>query len=308
MRRNWVVMNFNSSAISAKVSTSVKAFTVRVDGGKFAPAFGSSAHVRSSSPQKSLSFRMPRLKKPLLPPSVVTLSMRPRMTKSIPSTGSPSRTMYVFSVNKHGFSRSHMASSSLSSMFANRGTYKQWIRSEYVSRLNQEKAGKNVLSYEETYNHYLTLCCKCNWAQPRDQSVGKNMLGEDETYNHYSRLTYVPTIGLNQESIGKNVLGDEETNNHYSRLPRVQLGSTKRVLAIMRWVIRKPTTTRGCLAESAIGSIKGVLANMLCGQKTYNHNLWLLVLVRAITLNHECIGKNVLGDEKTYNHCLRLYS
>nr|GLL21396.1 hypothetical protein CR513_22217 [Ipomoea trifida] len=190
MRRNWVVMNFNSSAISAKVSTSVKAFTVRVDGGKFAPAFGSSAHVRSSSPQKSLSFRMPRLKKPLLPPSVVTLSMRPRMTKSISSTGSPSRTMYVFSVNKHGFSRSHMASSSLSSMFANRGTYKQWIGSEYVSRLNQEKAGKNVLSYEETYNHYLTLCCKCNWAQPRDQSVGKNMLGEDETYNHYSRLTY----------------------------------------------------------------------------------------------------------------------
>nr|GMC73568.1 hypothetical protein CR513_22217 [Ipomoea batatas] len=270
MRRNWVVMNFNSSAISAKVSTSVKAFTVRVDGGKFAPAFGSSAHVRSSSPQKSLSFRMPRLKKPLLPPSVVTLSMRPRMTKSISSTGSPSRTI--------------------------------------VSRLNQEKAGKNVLSYEETYNHYLTLCCKCNWAQPRDQSVGKNMLGEDETYNHYSRLTYVPSIGLNQESIGKNVLGDEETNNHYSRLPRVQLGSTKRVLAIMRWVIRKPTTTRGCLAESAIGSIKGVLANMLCGQKTYNHNLWLLVLVRAITLNHECIGKNVLGDEKTYNHCLRLYS
>nr|GMD11913.1 hypothetical protein CR513_22217 [Ipomoea batatas] len=117
-------MNFTSSAISANASTSDKAWTVRVEGGRLEPAFGSSAHVSSSSPQKSLSVRMPRLKKPLLPPSVVILSILPRMTKSISWTGSPSRTTYVFSVYKLGFSRSHIASSSLSSMFAKRGTCK----------------------------------------------------------------------------------------------------------------------------------------------------------------------------------------
>ncbi|KAK2986505.1 hypothetical protein RJ640_021380 [Escallonia rubra] len=85
-------MNFISSAIRAKASTSVKAFTVRVDGGKLEPALGSRAHVRSSSPQKSPSFKTPRLKNPLLPPSVVTLSRRPRIMKSISFTGSPSRT------------------------------------------------------------------------------------------------------------------------------------------------------------------------------------------------------------------------
>ncbi|KAK3029384.1 hypothetical protein RJ639_037907 [Escallonia herrerae] len=87
-------MNFISSAIRAKASTSVKAFTVRVDGGKLEPALGSRAHVRSSSPQKSPSFKTPRLKNPLLPPSVVTLSRRPRIMKSISFTGSPSRSTF----------------------------------------------------------------------------------------------------------------------------------------------------------------------------------------------------------------------
>uniref|UniRef100_A0A3Q7H2P7 Uncharacterized protein n=1 Tax=Solanum lycopersicum TaxID=4081 RepID=A0A3Q7H2P7_SOLLC len=106
----------------AKASTSVRAFTVRVEDGRLEPDFGSSAQVRSSSPQKSLSFNKLRLKKPLLPPSVVTLSRRPRMMKSISSTGSPSRTMCVFSIYKHGFRRSQIASSNLSSIFSNRGT------------------------------------------------------------------------------------------------------------------------------------------------------------------------------------------
>ncbi|KAF7843186.1 hypothetical protein G2W53_000091 [Senna tora] len=69
------------------------AFTVRVDDGKLAPDLGSNAHVRSSSPQKSPSLRRPRLKNPLLPPSVVTLSKRPRMMNNISITGSPSLTI-----------------------------------------------------------------------------------------------------------------------------------------------------------------------------------------------------------------------
>ncbi|CAA6668066.1 unnamed protein product [Spirodela intermedia] len=82
-----------SSAIRAKASTSVTARTVLVEEGRFDPDLGSSAQVNSSSPQKSRSFRTLWLKNPLRPPSVVILSRRPRMMKSISSTGSPSLTM-----------------------------------------------------------------------------------------------------------------------------------------------------------------------------------------------------------------------
>ncbi|GER27772.1 pantothenate synthetase [Striga asiatica] len=66
---------------------------MRVEEGRFEADFGSRAQVKSSSPQKSPSFKRLRLKNPLRPPSVVTLSRRPRMRKIISSTGSPSRTM-----------------------------------------------------------------------------------------------------------------------------------------------------------------------------------------------------------------------
>ncbi|URE20143.1 hypothetical protein MUK42_37649, partial [Musa troglodytarum] len=97
-------------------------FTVLVEVGRLPPDLGSKAQVNSSSPQKSRSFRKLRLKNPLLPPSVVILSSRPRMMKTISSTGSPSLRIYVFSVKRVGFSRSQIASSNRSSIFSNRGT------------------------------------------------------------------------------------------------------------------------------------------------------------------------------------------
>ncbi|KAK6944347.1 hypothetical protein RJ641_025449 [Dillenia turbinata] len=111
----------------AKASTSVIAFTVRVDDGRFEPDLGSRAQVRSSSPQKSLSLSKLRLKNPLLPPSVVTLSRRPRMMKSISSTGSPSRTMIndKFSSSKNPRRWRNITSSELQSHRARRATMVQ---------------------------------------------------------------------------------------------------------------------------------------------------------------------------------------
>ncbi|TVU33294.1 hypothetical protein EJB05_25104 [Eragrostis curvula] len=94
----------------AQVRDSV--FAVLVEQGRVEAELGSSAHVRSSSPQKSPASRTLELKKPVCPPFVVILSRDPLMMKSISFTGSPSRTMQLPSVYNMGLRRSHMASKS----------------------------------------------------------------------------------------------------------------------------------------------------------------------------------------------------
>lgn len=156
-RLNWAATNCNSSASRAKASTSFIVFTVRVENGRLSPDLGSSAQVKSSSPQKSPSFSKPRLKNPLLPPSVVTLSSRPCIIKSILTTGYPSRTMYAFSVNKHGFSRSQMASSKLSSIFSNKGTYKTPAKQSFTSTRQEQwkkKLGQSNITEKNNLNNW----------------------------------------------------------------------------------------------------------------------------------------------------------
>ncbi|WVZ82215.1 hypothetical protein U9M48_029502, partial [Paspalum notatum var. saurae] len=97
-RLNWLATNLRSSARRANASTSKIAFTVRVDDGKLTVGLGTRAHPRSSSPQKSPGLRVIELKKPVRPPSVVELSSLPRMINNISVTGSPSRTIYVPSI------------------------------------------------------------------------------------------------------------------------------------------------------------------------------------------------------------------
>ncbi|CAA6659502.1 unnamed protein product [Spirodela intermedia] len=105
-----------SSARSAKASTSSRALTVRVEEGRFKLGLGIRAQVRSSSPQKSPGRRVMELKKPLRPPLVVELSNRPLITKSISFTGSPSRTINVPCVLRQETRRSQMASRSCASI------------------------------------------------------------------------------------------------------------------------------------------------------------------------------------------------
>lgn len=121
-RRNWLATNLRSSAMRANASTSVLASTVLVEIGRLEEDFGSKAHVRSSSPQKSPALRSAQLKKPVLPPLVVIVAKFPRIIKSISSTGSPSRMMKVLSVKRTGLRWSHRASISRSSIFSNNGT------------------------------------------------------------------------------------------------------------------------------------------------------------------------------------------
>ena len=92
------------------------ALTVLVDEGRLEPAFRSGAYVRTSSPQKSPSFSNPRLKNPILPPSVVTLSKRPRIMNSISSD-------YIGTLCINlALKRSQMVSSKRLSLLANKGT------------------------------------------------------------------------------------------------------------------------------------------------------------------------------------------
>ena len=127
-RRNWLATNLRSSDDNEKASTSFTALTVWVDMGRWFCGLGSRAQVSSSSPQKSPTPRTPKFKKPVRPPFVVTLSSWPRITKNISLTGSPSRRIFVPSVQRAGFSRSHIASSKLSSIWSQNGTWtkKKW--------------------------------------------------------------------------------------------------------------------------------------------------------------------------------------
>ncbi|BAT95864.1 hypothetical protein VIGAN_08268500 [Vigna angularis var. angularis] len=88
--------------MSAKASTSVMAFTVRVEEGRTTVGRGSKAHGRSSSPQKSPEPSLHELKKPVLPPLVVQESRRPLTMKSISFTRSPSRTTQAPGVKREG--------------------------------------------------------------------------------------------------------------------------------------------------------------------------------------------------------------
>lgn len=69
--RNWAATNCKSSATRAKASTSVMAFTERVDEGSTTFGRGSRAQVSNSSPQKSPAPMLHELKKPVQPPLVV---------------------------------------------------------------------------------------------------------------------------------------------------------------------------------------------------------------------------------------------
>nr|GLL43108.1 Os02g0627750 [Ipomoea trifida] len=68
---NCAATNFKSSATRANASTSETAFTVRVEDGRVTLGRGSSAHVSSSSPQKSPGPMPHELKNPVRPPFVV---------------------------------------------------------------------------------------------------------------------------------------------------------------------------------------------------------------------------------------------
>ncbi|URE11099.1 hypothetical protein MUK42_30558, partial [Musa troglodytarum] len=80
---NCVATNFRSSAIRAEASTSDGVSTVLVEIGRLDDEYGSSAQVRSSSPQKSPALRMSELENPVLPPLVVMPSSSPRIIMSI---------------------------------------------------------------------------------------------------------------------------------------------------------------------------------------------------------------------------------
>ena len=93
-RLNCEAADLRSSAAREKASTSVRAWTVLVEIGKCDQDWGSKAHVRRWSPQKSLALKCTTLRNPVCHPLVVALKSFPLITNTISPTGSPSRITY----------------------------------------------------------------------------------------------------------------------------------------------------------------------------------------------------------------------